>query len=732
MSLFEELKRRNVFRVAIAYIVTAWLLLQVADVVLGNIEAPPWVFKTILLLVGLGFPLAIVIAWAFELTPDGLKKEREVRPDESITRVTGRKLDYVIIGVLAVGLLYFAVDKYGGSPSAPAAPATATANAPGDGLQSIAVLPFVNMSSDPEQEYFSDGISEEILNVLAQYDDLRVAARTSSFQFKGQNQDIGEIARLLNVGHVLEGSVRKAGNKLRITAQLIKADDGFHLWSETYDRELDDVFAIQDEIANAISDALTIKLALGSEASRPAVVAAANTQAYDAFLKGRALIHQRGRANLDRAVEELEKSIRLDASFAPAHANLAIAYALLLDSPSTYGDMTLAESQAQAVPHAERALELQPNLAEGHAAKALLALNRSEPRMTIEHAGRALEINPSYGDVYTWMAIAYGNIANFEEADKIAAQVLEVDPMSVIGRINVANRMVMRYRLDEAREQARILEKVNPWAAYRSYARIENASGNTAESIRWALRAYRENPSDALSNRDLVFALMDIQLYDEARRISDRYEHWIDFAEGDIDGAIATVERRHELDPDNIESLDDAAYTFYFARRYKEALELFEEWLARSDETGSSLNAGTYLAIADLRRRAGDEFGAEALEERAEEWIAQARKTGVDFGYKYIGQAFFHAYFGNHDEALDSLAFAVDERGIREKDIFEHPLFAELQDNPRWSQLMVRLDRILAAERELALQIMCHDNPVPDAWQPLPQTCQGVPRQTAT
>ena len=270
MSLFNELKRRNVIRVAIAYIVTAWILIQVADLVLDNIESPQWVFQVIMLLAALGLPISIIFAWAFELTPEGLKKEKDVDRSESITQTTGRKLDFSIIGALVIAVAYFAIDKFTPSETdeqtqsavaqqaelpKSSEPATPSTDAP---ELSIAVLPFVNMSSDPEQEFFSDGISEELLNVLAQFPGLRVAARTSSFQFKGQNQDIGKIAESLNVAHVLEGSVRKSGTKLRITAQLIKADDGFHLWSETYDRELDDVFAIQDEIANAISAALKV------------------------------------------------------------------------------------------------------------------------------------------------------------------------------------------------------------------------------------------------------------------------------------------------------------------------------------------------------------------------------------------------------------------------------------------------------------------------------------------
>ncbi|MDH4020499.1 MAG: hypothetical protein OEU84_12955, partial [Xanthomonadales bacterium] len=260
MSFFEELKRRNVFRVGIAYGVAAWVLLQVADLVLENINAPDWVIQAMMLMVALGFIAALVIAWAYEMTPEGIKKEADVDRSQSVTADTGRKMDRIIIGFLvdAVAVLLY---RQSGNSS----PENEAANIPAEAgvvtqadpalepdRKSIAVLPFVNMSSDPEQEYFSDGLSEELLNRLAKNDQLHVAARTSAFQFKGQNLDISDIGRQLKVVHVLEGSVRKAGNRLRITAQLIQVDNGFHLWSETYEREMDDVFAIQDEIAVAI------------------------------------------------------------------------------------------------------------------------------------------------------------------------------------------------------------------------------------------------------------------------------------------------------------------------------------------------------------------------------------------------------------------------------------------------------------------------------------------------
>ena len=293
MSLFNELKRRNVFKVTIAYIVMAWLVMQVADVILNNVEAPAWVFHVILLLLGIGLPFSIFFAWAFELTPEGLKREHEVDRSQSITTQTGRKLDFLIIGVLVLALGYFAYDKFVLQPSRDAELVQATTEtvteqvaaepeASSESDKSIAVLPFVNMSDDASNEYFSDGISEELLNLLSKIPELRVISRTSAFSFKGKEIDIPTIAQQLNVAHILEGSVRKAGNQIRITSQLIDARSDTHLWSETYDRTLGDIFAIQDEIAGAVVDALKLTL-LGDTPQ----VEQINPEAYALYLQAR-------------------------------------------------------------------------------------------------------------------------------------------------------------------------------------------------------------------------------------------------------------------------------------------------------------------------------------------------------------------------------------------------------------------------------------------------------------
>ena len=319
-QLFEELKRRNVFRVGLAYVAVAWLVLQAADIVLDNIAAPVWLMQVLMLLMVIGLPVALVFAWAFELTPDGIKKEKEVDRSQSITQRTGQKLNRTITVVLVTAVAFLLADKFilqGESPED-----TVTD-------KSVAVLPFVAMSRGEDDEYFADGLTEEILNSLTRVPELLVTARTSAFHFKGQDIPVPEIARALGVAHVVEGSVRRDGDQLRVTAQLIRADDGFHLWSKNYDRETVDTFGVQTDIAEEISAALGIVLNEEQQARmreagiRDPGAYIALQKGYEAFDKAHGSPDQIGL--LLAANEWFEKALELETNIAdayPAHAEL--------------------------------------------------------------------------------------------------------------------------------------------------------------------------------------------------------------------------------------------------------------------------------------------------------------------------------------------------------------------------------------------------------------------------
>jgi TolB-like protein len=304
-NFFAELKRRNVYKVAAAYAVVAWLLIQLASILFPTFEAPPWVMKVFVATVALGFPIALILAWAFELTPEGIKRTDEVAPDESIRDRTGAKLIWatVAIACLALGLLL--VGRPGSSRR-------------GDSKQiatdkSIAVLPFVDMSAAKDQEYFCDGMSEELLDALSKVPGLRVIARTSSFSFKGKDVGVAEIGSKLGVATVLEGSLRREGNRIRVTAQLVNAKDGFHLWSNTFEREVQSVFAVQDEITRAIVDALRIKLG-----AAPVARVHGDSEAYDLYLQGLYHANRSSEADLRKALRLFEAAIAKDPQFARA------------------------------------------------------------------------------------------------------------------------------------------------------------------------------------------------------------------------------------------------------------------------------------------------------------------------------------------------------------------------------------------------------------------------------
>ena len=367
LSVIAELKRRNVFRVAALYLVAAWVLLQVAELLFDVLKLPDWTSRLVLGLLMLGFPLALIFSWVYELTPEGLKREHEIERNASITAETARKLDLIVVGLLVVAIVVVAVERFipRTAPVPAATDAASRASSEDAPVQaaakSIAVLPFVNMSGDAGNEYFSDGLSEELLNLLAKIPDLRVAARTSAFKFKGEKIDVQEVAQKLNVAHILEGSVRKSGNKVRITAQLIKAADGYHLWSETYDRTLDDIFVVQDDIAGEVVKALKVTL-LGTALtthSKPQ-----DSEAYNLALQGRFFLERRSQKDLERAVEYFRRSRERDPGYAPAWAGLSQAFARQADS----GVAPPADGYRRAREAAEKALALDPQLVDAHLA----------------------------------------------------------------------------------------------------------------------------------------------------------------------------------------------------------------------------------------------------------------------------------------------------------------------------------------------------------------------------
>jgi len=431
MSLFDELKRRNVFRVGIAYAVSAWVLLQVVDLVLENIEAPPLVMQIFMLALAIGFPIALIFAWAFEMTPEGVRLEKHVDRNQSITHITAQRMNRNTIIALVIAVVLLLVDKFTPEISTEAAPAVTqveSAETPAPEAKakevSIAVLPFVDMSPEGDQAYFADGISEEILNVLVKTHSLKVAGRTSSFQFRGRNEDLRTIGEALGVEHILEGSIRKASNRVRITAQLVTADDGFHLWSETYDRELTDIFAIQDEIARSITNALAIELNLADTEKSLVSVSTTNMEAYDRYLEARGLIAQR--RDFQRAINLLTEANQMDPEFAEGWAANAQAHSLSI----YYLDVDRDETKNKAEAMALKSLELDPNLSMAYSVLGDIYRDRYEWIKAQQSYLHALALNPDEIEANEQYAQMLWRASYFDEALKYSSRATELDPLS--------------------------------------------------------------------------------------------------------------------------------------------------------------------------------------------------------------------------------------------------------------------------------------------------------------
>ncbi|PYJ49480.1 MAG: hypothetical protein DME83_11355 [Verrucomicrobia bacterium] len=360
-SFFAELKRRNVYKVAIAYGVVAWLLIQVATQVFPFFEIPNWVVRLVVLVIIIGFPVALIIAWAFELTPEGLKRTETADAEHSAGRSLKRTWIYVVIiaGAISIGLFF--LGRYTSSKQ------NAGAELPG---KSIVVLPFDNLSRDPDNAYFAEGVQDEILTRLAKVADLKVISRTSTQKYKSAPDNLRDIAKQLGVSNILEGSVQRAGDQVRVTVQLINATTDAHLWAESYDRALTDIFTVESEIAKTIADTLRAKLT-GSEERMMSKKPTANPEAYELYLKGRFFWNKRTGVDLRKSIDYFDQAVAKDPSYALAYAGLADAYVLL----SGFGAASPKDSLPQAKAAAEKALELDSTLGEAHAslAQALLA-----------------------------------------------------------------------------------------------------------------------------------------------------------------------------------------------------------------------------------------------------------------------------------------------------------------------------------------------------------------------
>jgi TolB-like protein/Tfp pilus assembly protein PilF len=499
-----ELKRRNVYKVAAAYAVIAWLLIQAASILFPTFEAPAWLMKVLVVVVTAGFVIALLIAWTFEMTPDGMKRAEDISPNEQLPRWSKRKFGTLIvtIALLAVGLLVFQLWRGWSSE------------------KSIAVLPFENLSQDPENAYFAEGVQDEILARLSKVADLKVISRTSTQRFKSTPEDLPHIARQLGVAHIVEGSVQKQGEQVRVTVQLIKAASDTHLWADTFDRKLTDIFAVESEIARTIADKLRAELS-GSEVKALSARPTENSEAYQLYLKGRFFWNKRTARDFKTALTYFQQAIDKDPGYALAYAGLADTYVLLSGFAAASPNESLPKAKAAAL----KALELDSTLGEAHIslAQSLCAYDFDFARADGEFR-RGIELNPNYATGHQWYAESVlGALGHFDAAIAEMKRALELDPLSVIINADVGTIFCTAGRYDEAIEQLRKTLEMDPdfYYAHWNLGQALELKGRTEE----AMAEYKK--ASELNDDPLPLALLG-RLYGktgrraEALKILDR------------------------------------------------------------------------------------------------------------------------------------------------------------------------------------------------------------------
>ncbi|MEJ2161421.1 MAG: hypothetical protein P8X53_13215 [Chromatiales bacterium] len=759
-DFLSELKRRNVVRIGLLYAVSGWVLLQVADVLVGLLGLPDWALRLVGMLLLLGFPLALIFAWVYELTPEGIKRERDVDRSASITSHTGQRLNIVIVVLLAMAVTLLALQQFSGRDANPSGPeqaaASVAADAPGvsvsDESPSIAVLPFINMSGDAENEYFSDGLSEELLNVLARVPDLRVAARTSSFHFKNKTGDVAEIGRELGVANVLEGSVRKSGETVRVTVQLIKVEDGFHLWSDTYDRKLDDIFAIQDDIASHVVGALTAALlgdddAAAKRAGETLSVATAGTDkfaAYDRLLLARQY-HNRG-----------------------SFESLAIAREYYLEGIE-YGRVVFSQWNTGSISPADAAREMKRAADEVAAIDAaagvrrgdLVALQaetriveRSGGEMSIddwqnvaqEAIGRleeARRLSPNDSSIYQSLAQTYHNAGQSEAALEVLNQARVIDPYSVriAGRLSALYNFSLN-RPDLALEEARRIQRIEPDNpdGFSREAAVHMRFGDLPAAYRARAKSIELDPDDHELRGWLSALYLSVGLVDEARVALEQAEAIgpgepltlmtrasYEFYVGNLDAALEIAERAIA---ERLPGRHDSEFTFnaivimeaYKNGEYDDALEAAQRISGSIDldnpEFSNEYSAYVALqfAIPSLSAKGNEERVGKVLDAVTRCTTGTCSDPRLEWEKRH-DDALVEYYRGNHAAAVARYADMVDmaplqdywwwmfERDPMRADILSDPGVAEAVDRYRQRLAVARteIERAMAEGSESAV-----------------------------
>jgi TolB-like protein/Tfp pilus assembly protein PilF len=687
--LFKEFRHSILFRVAAAYFVGAWLLIQLGDILLENFAAPDWVFRALVLALIAAFPLVLVVAWFVDAS-----RKASRSGGRASTRL-GFFVRLVVVIVMTALLVWL------GRHALHSGMELVDAERP----PSVAVLPFADMSPDGDQRYFALGLSEEILNLLAGIEALKVSGRTSSFSFEGKDASIPEIGDALGVAHVLEGSVRKSGEQLRVTAQLISAEDGFHVWSQNYERELTDIFAIQDEIADAIASRL--RLSLVDDDRGMTASSTSSIDAYEQFLRARQLIQDRQVPGMERARELLDRALALDPDFAPALAQQALAWLMLSDARTTPGSEPLATAITRAESLLRRAREADTALADAFAVEGLLLTIQRQFDRADRSLERALEINPSHSDALNWRAINLRNAGRLRDELQARQQLLDIDPLHLSNLFNLSIAHLLRGQADAAIATARRLKRDFPNSPWGTLAEVEALLGSGRLAEAYVLTTEQLDGGNSILVATAGSVNMRLGRFEEAIEVSGAPFGTALIGLGRIDEAVATAREAAAAAPDNSNSALMLLEVLSLAGRHEALLSHFQARWGSLDalqayfgfEDGTAEVAPIAAAQAALGQR-------EALAQTLGHWrerLADPAAQGYEMPYYRYIRAGFAALAGERDRALARLEAAI-EGGYLTPLLGIDPKFAPLRRDAAFLRLVDRnYERIDAQRAELGL-----------------------------
>jgi TolB-like protein/cytochrome c-type biogenesis protein CcmH/NrfG len=695
MTFLEELKRRRVVRVGITYAIASWVVLQVADLATESFGAPEWVMQVLFLFAGLGLLVAIALAWAFQWTDQGLQRDSSEKPVASVGKPGKWSLVLYAILLVAVGFLLF--DRFAG-PGRNDGPVVR--EPPPQAAPSVAVLPFVNMSSNQENEYFSDGLTETLLHMLAQVPELKVAARTSSFAFKGRRADIREIADKLGVANVLEGSVQRSGNQVRITAQLIQASDGYHLWSQTFDRDLDNIFTVQDEIAEQVARALTGSLLENQSEAVRLDGGTANTEAYDLYLRGREAYHANTARKADEAERLMRRAITLDPDFALAWAGLADA----LDRYATLGGLAWVDYRDEYRAAAEKAFELAPDNAQVLSALGQMYRDVREMDSAQLALEKAVNIDPSNATAWSRLADVYFSLGQFQKAADAATRAMNIDPLDFELKGASTYKFTQLGQVDKAEMLAMAILENDPDATsgFSALGNIYWRTGRYAEAYRIYHRMLQVNPDSLYIMDRISDSFIELGDRETARKIIDTIESsnaqwgqaraWLCYIEGQMECVRSLVKQRLANATSEAEQVRARSLLAMYEKNWTEALDFFAQAEVFIDQRGDLLALAWNRQWAALAAdRAGDEAKRDELLELSMAYWNDGQAQGGDSQYLYSFRAAGYALAGRKDAALNDLHMAI-ERGYRDEPSIVHDgFYDDLLDDPDMQQLLSEL-----------------------------------------